>query len=514
MIERIGKFAFLIVVFSILYGCQRERAVIIESNRSSIQEIGLLYTRLYRLIEHREYDLAFSEAEYFIALYPPEDVSKLDLQNLFAKYIIEGDDGLENVIRNYSRLFRFFSASDAEAIFQMIIYRSHIEADAERAALMVAQMADSGMSEAGIYYFLAYTFYNLKMREQANRYLDCLITIAPAHPATSDLIFRMRGRRRDFRGEAVEALRNLFFKDSSYNSRLTVAKNFHIPSLMNSEWRDIASRLLADRMSYVRLVAFSEIPIFFARQNDIEMLYRIIRDSLRDRDYALFTLALRSLLYVHKEPEVVINRIRTEFPDHPYSDIIYAKYLIAVSPDNLHSAIDLFITALTKENNLEVFMEAVDLFRRSSLLFRFRAFGEELMFIYPYYQELFRQSRIISGEKGDLERYFEHLPESVDRYIIYSQISPERSTSEGYLIRGVRAFPSDCAVIIELMKHSADCKNRGFFEIYIGELKGIIKKENLIRCIAYIDDKRKEDYLAMIESNRRDWCNMGDGEER
>lgn len=514
MIERIEKFALLIVVSFLLYSCQRERPVIIESNRSSIQDIGLLYTRIYRLIDYREYELAFSEAEYFIALYPSEDISKLDLQNLFAKYIIEGNDSLENVIRNYSRLFRFFSASDAEAIFQMIIYRSHVETDAERAALMAAQMADSGMSEAGIYYFLTHIFYNLKMREQANRYLDCLITIAPAHPATSDLIFRMRGKRRDFRGEAVEALRSLFFKDSSYNSRLTVAKNFYIPSLMNNEWRDIASRLLTDRMSYVRLVAFSEIPIFFARENDNEMLYRILRDALRDGDYTLFSLALRSLLYVHKEPEAVINRIRTEFPDHPYSDIIYAKYLMAVSPASLNSAMELFITALTKENNLEVFMEAVDLFRRSSLVFKLRAFGEELMFMYPYYQELFRQSRIISGERGDLERYFEHLPESVDRYIIYSQISLEKSTSEGYLIRGVRAFPSDCALIIELMKHSADCNNRGFFEIYTGELKDIIKKENLIRCIAYVDDKRKEDYLAMIKSNRREWCNIGEEKGR
>ena len=472
-------------------------------------DIEQVYTRAYKFLGFKEYEVAFGELENLLPLYNESELERLDLQNLFARYIIEGEDSLENIIKNYVRLFDFFKSSDAEAIYQMIMYRSSLNSDMEKAALIVASQADKGVSDAGIYFFLANTFYNLKLKDKANEYLDCLIGIAPNHPATSYLLFKFRGKRPEYRAQSVYSLRNMFYNDKSLANLDTVASNFHIPSMMNKEWRDIGWALLKSRDYGLRQIAYSEIPIFFAREKDSETLYELLKEAIREEDYTLFRLASRSLLYVHPEPQAVVGRLKNEFSDHPYIFTLYAKYLLNLSQDNLKEATEWYIKALERQNNLEIFFEAVELFKRTSEFFKLKAFAEELLFMYPYYPELYKIYSDMSGgeiDRDKLMRYFEHLPVSVERYSLFSYLVDGSGEKERILLDGLRVFNSDCRLVIQLLNLYRDCQFKRFPEIHRSTLKDIVSQDDLNRCLIYLKSEDRERFASMIKSGKREGC--------
>ncbi len=472
-------------------------------------ELESVYAKVYRLIEYGEYNLAFSELAYYLRFYTLEERKGFDIQNLFAKYIIEGSDSLENTIDNYARLFEFFNSADAEAVYQMLMYRSANESDLERAALIVASKVDKGSTDAGLYFFLTYTFYNLKMREQSDRYLDCLLSIAPHHPATSYLVFKIRGKRPNFRALAVDALRTLFYRDGSPSALRTIALNFHIPAMMNKEWEEIAFALLNSRDFQTRLLAYSEIPIFFARNNDAEALYKILKSQIVEKNYRLFSLATRSLLYVYKEPYVVVDRLRREFTDNPFVLMLYAKYLISTSPDNLNDAVQLCMDALEKDNNIEMLLESVELLSNTSNIFKLKSFAEELLFRYPYYIDLYNIYRTISSNSGKVdifERYFEHIPESIERYLLFSYIVDNLKYKEGYLLNGLNVYKGDCRLIIELLDVENRCEAGDFFKKYNELIKNYVTKEEMLSCISKMEENRKVIYLSLVNQGKRGHC--------
>ncbi len=472
-------------------------------------DASTLYTRIYRLIDLKEYDLAFSELSFYLNFLSREELRNFDIQNLFAKYIIEGEDTLENTIENYVRFFQFFGSSDAEAIYQMLMYRSVSEKDTERAALIVASKADAGRGEAGLYFFLAYTFYNLRLKEQANRYLDCLISIAPYHSATSYLIFRMRGKKPDYRAEAVEALKNLYVKEASPVVAATVAMNFHIPSMMNKEWEDIGKSLLKSENYAVRSAAYSEIPIFFARKGDDENLYHLLKAQILANDYRLFSLAARSLLYVRKESHIVISRLKREFPEHPFINALYAKYLVSLSQENINEAAGLYLAALEKENNIEIFYEAADLFSKTSDIFKLKSFAEELLFKYPYHTELYNIYRIISSGSADdklFGRYFEHLSESPYRYVLFSYIAAEQQEKERYLLDALKIYGGDCSILSEILRLYSDCKSGDFTKAYNNVIRKYAVKDDFYRCIKFMSENEREKYYSLVQSGSKKGC--------
>ncbi len=511
-----GVLIFLIsgILIGLCNNCidiDRDNVREVSSNVSKKIPIENLYTRIYRFIDYKEYEIAFSELSFYLRFYSSDEIRRLNLQNLFAKYIIEGEDSLENTLENYVRLFDFFNAMDAEAIYQMLMYRSVSERDAERAALIMAKKADQGRGDAGIYFFLVNTFYNLKMRELANRYLDCLLVIAPDHPATSYLLFKIRGKRPDYRSEAVESLKNLYYKDSSITTLLTVAMNFHIPSMMNREWIEIGNSLLGSEIYRVKSVAYSEIPIFFARNNDSESIYKLLKSQILNNDYRLFSLAGRSLLYVHKEPYLVIDRLRREYNDHIFVKALYARYLISLGQDYLNDAANLYIEVLEKDNNIEMFYEALEIFRRTSELFKLRSFAEELLFKYPYNIELYNIYRNIFLNVVDddlLKRYFEHLPESPDRYILFSYNYSDIEDRAEYLLNGLKIYKGDCRIILELLKLYSDCKANDFRIVYRDYIKQYVSKADLKRCFEFMDEKDANKYNLLVKKGIKEGCEV------
>lgn len=468
-----------------------------------------LYTRIYRLIDLREYELAFTELQFYLRFLSDEERREFDLQNLFAKYVIEAQDSLEDMVENYIKIFPFLGPSDAEAAYQILIYRSSLMGDLEKVALVVASKADRGRAEAGIYYFLSYTFFNLRMYREANNYLDCLITIAPDHPATSYLVFKIRGKKPEYRAESIIAMQNLFNSDKSEGILVPIAQNFHIPAMMNKDWERIGMYLLSSDNYRVRLVAYSEIPIFFARKRDEESLYLILKRQILQKDYRLFSLALRSLLYVYDRPYVVVERLKEEFADHPFVKSLYARYLLSLGGEYVSQSIDPFIEALEKENNIEILYDAFDAFRSSSSLFKLKSFIEELLYMYPYSIELYNLYKKMNpyGISDELfERYFERIPESVNRYILLSSISDDRKKKEYYLLKGLENYRGDCAILVELLRLYSDCEAERFDLAFKKHLKNYLNIDELYRCTGYMNDVDKKRYGDLISKGVREGC--------
>jgi tetratricopeptide (TPR) repeat protein len=501
-----------VLIILILFTCSRQEERLkppLKPERTGIEQV---YTRVYKFLGYKEYEVAFDELERVLPLYGEEDLKRLDLQNLFAKYIIEGEDTLENIIRNYNRFFRYFKSSDAEGIYQVIMYRASISQELERLPLIAESQAGKVKSPAGIYFILTRTYFGFRQRDKTNEYLDCLITLAPDHPATSRLIFDMRGKKLEYRSQSVNSLRDIFYNDSIYSNLETVALNFHIPSMMNREWRDIGWSLLKSRDYRLRQIAYSEIPIFFAREGDSDALYELLREAIREGDYTLFRLAARSLLYVHPEPQSVVGRIKNEFSDHPYIFTLYAKHLMNLSANNLKEATEWYIKALERENNIEIFFEAVDLFRRTSEFFKLKAFAEELLFMYPYDGELYKIYSEMCGGNIDsdrLMRYFEQLPISVDRYALFSHLLTNLADRERILLDGLKVFQSDCTLVIQLLNLYQDCQFGRFPEIYRQRLKGIISQGDIDRCLTYLKGEERERIASMIKNGKREGCDAG-----
>ncbi len=481
---------FQILFFATLFftSCSTEDKVAAKSENYVKPDLSTLYTRAYRFIDLKEYNLAFSDLAFYLRFFSLNELLDFDMQNLFAKYIIEGEDSLENIVDNYSRLFDFFSSADAEAIYQMLMYRSHNESDIERIALIVASKVDANRVEAGLYFFLAYTFFQLKIRDQANRYLDCLIDIAPYHRATSYLAFRIRGKKPFYRLESTESLKNLFYKENTPDVSSTVAMNFHIPSMINKEWEDIG-RMLLDHQNYeTKIIAYSEIPIFFAKNGDGERLYLYLKNQIINNDYKLFSLVARSLLYVYKEPHTIIDRLKREFAEHPFVMALTAKYLLSLSHDNINDAAQLYLNALERDNNVEIFNEALDVFSRTSDIFKLKSFAEELLFKYPYNVELYNVYKIISSNINDdfFSRYFEHIPDSPNKYLILSYIVSQPETKRRYLLDGLKVYREDCSIILELLKLYSNYNNDDFAIAYNKYLKDYIGRDDFYRCIKFI----------------------------
>lgn len=502
------KSYFLLFVLLAFIACSPSKKSI-EPIISAKPEIGTVYSRVYKFIEYGEYNLAFSELKDYLRFYSPEERIGFDIQNIFAKYIIEGNDSLENIIENYVRLFDFFDSSDAESVYQMIMYRSSNESNLERAALIVAQKADNGSSEAGLYFFLAYTFYNLKMREQADKYLDCLINIAPQHPATANLMFRIRGKKPNYRAFAVEALRTLYYRDKSPSVLGLITSNFHIPSMINKEWENIAQTLIDYNLYNVQLISYSEIPIFFARNNNGEALYNLLKKQILANNYRLFSLVMRSLLYVYKEPYVIVDRLKREFINHPFVLMLQAQYLVSLSSDNIMDAAQLCINALEKSNNIEIFFDSVEIFRKTSEMFKLKSFAEELLFKYPYYRDLYNIYKIISSntEVEDIfPRYFEHISESVEKYMISSNVMSDLSKKREYILNGLRIYKGDCSLILELLNIESSCEAGDFSNNYKAHIKDYVMKDEILFCINKMDEKRQKVYLSLVNEGRKDEC--------
>ncbi|MCX7957481.1 MAG: hypothetical protein N3B13_00345 [Deltaproteobacteria bacterium] len=489
--------------------CKSDTGTTSAKNQTARPDIGVLYTRIFRLIDIKECDLAFSELKFYLRFYSAGERKKFDIQNLFAKYILEGEDPLDNVVENYARLFEFFDSSDAEAVYQMLMYRSSGEKDIERAALIVASKADEGRSDAGLYYFLAYTFYNLRMREQANRYLDCLITIAPSHRAVSNLVFRIRGKKPDYRAEAVESLRNLYAREITPVVYANIAMNFHIPAMMNREWEEAGRGLLENENYMVKSVAYSEIPIFYARKGDGETLYRLLKSQILANDYRLFSFAARSLLYVYKEPHTVIDRLKKEFEGSPFVSVLSAKYLLSLGADYINEAKGLFLSALEKDNNIEIFYEAADVFSRTSEIFKLKSFAEELLFKYPYHFQLYNIYRRIAPDAASdrfFSRYFEHIPESPGKYLIFSSVVSEIEMKKKYLSEGLSAYRGDCSIIMEILRLYSDCKSENFNEFFNDRVKNYAAKEDFYRCIKLAGEDEKDRFYELVSKGVRRGC--------
>lgn len=493
-------FISLFSLFSLIISCVDNLEISNES-KSHKYEISNLYNRVYKLIEIKEYDIAFSELGFYLQFYSRTEINNFDIQNLFAKYIFEGEDSLENIVENYAKLFDFFDSSDSEAIYQMMMYKSVEEKEREQIALIVASKVDAGRIDAGLYYFLAYTFHNLNMKEQANRYLDCLISIAPFHRATSNLILKIRGKKPKYKAEFVEALKNLFYNEETLSSYATIASNFHIPAMMNIEWENIGKKLLKNEYIIVQDIAYSEIPIFFAQKGDADTLYSLLKEQILQNNYKYFSLISRSILYVYKEPYVVVERIRKEFEGHPFASALYAKYLLSLSADRIYEAIQSYLQAIEKDNNIDIFYEAADLLKKSSVAFKLKPFIEELLFKYPYHIDLYTMYKDISSNSISDEfyfRYFEQISDSPDKYLIFSSVAENFEMKKRILLEGLKNYGTDCRVLISILRLYIDRPRHDLLEVYKNNIKNFTSSSHFYQCLRYIDEDEGKRYLSLL----------------
>ncbi|MCX7943812.1 MAG: hypothetical protein N2746_04825 [Deltaproteobacteria bacterium] len=509
MTNKLFSLILCIKLFLLSIDCQKDSVNHTQKDKPFKPDLETLYTRIYRLIEYGEYDIAFSEMAYMLNFYTQEERKNFDIQNLFAKYIIEGHGSLENIIENYTKIFDVLDSSDAEALYQIIMYHFNKEGNIEKAISFATSKVEKGNNRPGLYFFLAYTFYNFKMWELAYKYLDCLITLAPNHVATSYLTFRVRGKKPNYKAEAVESLRNLIVNDKSQNIDITVATNFHIPAMINREWEKIGDLLLHSNNYLVKRIAYSEIPIFYAQKGNSDKLYQAMKEQIMHNDYQLFSLVSRSLLYIFKDPIIVIDRLKADFGEHPFIMALSAKFLVSEGLNNLVEATNLFMKALEQDNNIDIFFEAVDLFRRTSLIFKLKPFAEELIYKYPYNTDLYESYRLISSDPTNDEffkKYLELLPESVNKYLILISISKNIETKEKFLLEGLKAFKDDCNLILEIIKLYNRCEADNFIKAYRTNLSRYITLNEINECLKFVNEEERVKLYNLAYKGKKEGC--------